>query len=180
MLRKKSSYAQRRLDTFIWSGVDRSGKKVSGEIEAHGPAFARGMLRKEGVITKKIRKKPREFLGKKIKPKDVAVASRQIATMLGAGIPVAQSYQAISKGIENSKLREMFNAIRADVESGTALSEALKKYPSQFDILYVSLVAVGERSGNLDDLMDKVAIYMENLEEIKETQKSCFETATLF
>ena len=87
--------------------------------------------------------------------------------MLGAGLPIAQSYKAIADGTDQPKIREIFSAIRLDVESGTALSEALQKYPRQFDALYTSLVAVGERSGNLDDLMDKVALYMENIEEIK-------------
>lgn len=171
MPKTNSAYPKKKLDTFIWSGKNRSGQRLSGEMEAYSPAFVRNTLRKEGVTAKTIRKKPKELFSKKIKPKDVSVASRQIATMLGAGIPVAQSYKAIADGIENPKLKEIFQAIRADVESGTALSEALKKFPSQFDNLYVSLVAVGERSGNLDDLMDKVALYMEDLEEIKSKVK---------
>ena len=163
--------AEKKLATFTWSGTDRRGKKVSGELEAQGPAFVRSTLRREGISAKTIRKKPKPLFSKKIKPKDISIASRQVATMLGAGIPIAQSYKAIAVGTDHPGIRDVFDRIRADVESGTNLSEALAKFPRQFDELYTSLVAVGERSGNLDDLMDKVATYMENLEEIKSKVK---------
>lgn len=163
--------AEKKLVTFTWSGTDRQGKKVSGELEAQGPAFVRSTLRREGISAKTIRKKPKPLFSKKIKPKDISIASRQVATMLGAGIPIAQSYKAIAVGTDHPGIRDVFDSIRADVESGTNLSEALTKFPRQFDELYTSLVAVGERSGNLDDLMDKVATYMENLEEIKSKVK---------
>ncbi len=162
---------QKPQTVYNWSGKNRQGQKVSGEMEAQGPAFVRSKLRREGINARTIRKKPKPLFGKKIKPKDISIASRQVATMLGAGIPIAQSYKAIAAGTDHPRIREIFGAVRADVESGTALSEALTKFPRQFDSLYISLVAVGERSGNLDDLMDKVATYMENLEEIKSKVK---------
>ncbi len=152
---------------YSWSGTDRQGKKVSGEMDAKGPAFVRAVLRRQGVIVKSVKKKPKPLFAKKIKPKDVAIASRQIATMLGAGIPIAQSYKAIAAGSDHAKIQEVFDTIRMDVEGGTNLSDALAKHPKQFDSLYTSLVSVGERSGNLDDLMEKIATYKENIEEIK-------------
>jgi len=161
---KKSEKAQ---EVFTWAGTDSQGRKVTGEMEAQGPAYVRSILRREGINPRSVRKKPKSLFSKKIKPKDISIASRQLATMLGAGLPIAQSYKAIAEGTDQPKVREIFGAVRLDVESGTALSEALQKFPRQFDSLYTSLVAVGERSGNLDDLMDKVALYMENIEEIK-------------
>ena len=152
---------------FVWSGIDRQGKKVSGELDSQGPAYVRSILRRQGISVKSVRKKPKPLFSKKVKPKDIAIASRQIATMLGAGIPIAQSYKAIAAGTDHPKIREIFDSIRVDVEGGTSLSEALAKYPKQFDSLYTSLIAVGERSGNLDDLMEKIASYKENIEEIK-------------
>jgi len=152
---------------FVWSGIDRQGKKVSGELDGQGPAYVRSILRRQGISVKSVRKKPKPLFSKKVKPKDIAIASRQIATMLGAGIPIAQSYKAIAAGTDHPKIREIFDGIRVDVEGGTSLSEALAKYPKQFDSLYTSLIAVGERSGNLDDLMEKIASYKENIEEIK-------------
>lgn len=152
---------------YSWSGTDRQGKKVSGEMDAQGPAFVRAVLRRQGVIVKSVKKKPKPLFAKKIKPKDVAIASRQIATMLSAGIPIAQSYKAIAAGSDHAKIQEVFDSIRMDVEGGTNLSDALAKHPKQFDSLYTSLVSVGEQSGNLDDLMEKIATYKENIEEIK-------------
>ena len=159
--------AEKTQQIYTWSGTDRHGNKVTGEMEAQGPAYVRSTLRREGINPRSVRKKPKALFAKKVKPKDISIASRQVATMLGAGLPIAQSYKAIADGTDHPKIREIFGAIRLDVESGTALSEALQKYPRQFDALYTSLVAVGERSGNLDDLMDKVSLYMENIEEIK-------------
>ena len=161
---KKSEKAR---EIFIWAGTDGQRRKVTGEMEAQGPAYVRSILRREGINPRSVRKKPKSLFSKKIKPKDISIASRQLATMLGAGLPIAQSYKAIAEGTDQPKVREIFGAVRLDVESGTALSEALQKFPRQFDALYTSLVAVGEQSGNLDDLMDKVALYMENIEEIK-------------
>jgi len=161
---KKSEKAR---EIFIWAGTDSQRRKVTGEMEAQGPAYVRSILRREGINPRSVRKKPKSLFSKKIKPKDISIASRQLATMLGAGLPIAQSYKAIAEGTDQPKVREIFGAVRLDVESGTALSEALQKFPRQFDALYTSLVAVGEQSGNLDDLMDKVALYMENIEEIK-------------
>ena len=124
--------AEKKLATFTWSGTDRRGKKVSGELEAQGPAFVRSTLRHEGISAKTIRKKPKPLFSKKIKPKDISIASRQVATMLGAGIPIAQSYKAIAVGTDHPGVLDVFGSIRADVESGTNLSEALAKFSKDY------------------------------------------------
>ena len=136
-------------------------------MEATNVQRARAVLRQQGVRVKRLRKKPKSLIAKRIKPKDISIATRQLATMLSAGIPIASSYAAIAKGSDHETIQEVFKAIQTEVEAGTNLSLALKRYPRLFDDLYTNLVAVGERSGNLDNLMEKIADYMENHEEIK-------------
>ncbi len=136
-------------------------------MEASNAQRARAALRQQGVRVKRLRKKSKPLIPKRIKPKDISIATRQLATMLGAGIPIASSYAAIAKGSDHEKIQEVFKEIQTEVEAGTNLSLALNRYPRLFDDLYTNLVAVGERSGNLDNLMEKIASYMENHEEIK-------------
>ena len=151
----------------MWTGSDRQGKPTGGELEISNAAEARSTLRRQGIRVKSLKKKSKPLFSQKLKGKDIAIATRQLAVMLNAGIPIATSYGAIAGGTDHPKIREIFTAIRTDVEGGTALSEALARFPRQFDNLYTNLVAVGERSGNLDNLMVEIANYMENLEEIK-------------
>ncbi len=151
----------------MWTGSDRQGKPTGGELEISSAAEARSTLRRQGIRVKSLKKKSKPLFSQKLKGKDIAIATRQLAVMLNAGIPIATSYGAIAGGTDHPKIREIFTAIRTDVEGGTALSEALARFPRQFDNLYTNLVAVGERSGNLDNLMVEIANYMENLEEIK-------------
>jgi type IV pilus assembly protein PilC len=153
--------------TYVWTGSDRQGKPTGGELEISSAAEARSTLRRQGIRVKSLKKKSKPLFSQKLKGKDIAIATRQLAVMLNAGIPIATSYGAIAGGTDHPKIREIFTAIRTDVEGGTALSEALARFPRQFDNLYTNLVAVGERSGNLDNLMVEIANYMENLEEIK-------------
>lgn len=136
-------------------------------MEASNAQRARAALRQQGVRVKRLRKKSKPLIPKRIKPKDISIATRQLATMLGAGIPIASSYAAIAKGSDHVRIQEVFKEIQTEVEAGTNLSLALNRYPRLFDDLYTNLVAVGERSGNLDNLMEKIASYMENHEEIK-------------
>ena len=136
-------------------------------MEATNAQRARAALRQQGVRVKRLRKKSKPLIPKRIKPKDISIATRQLATMLSAGIPIASSYAAIAKGSDHEKIQEVFKEIQTEVEAGTNLSLALNRYPRLFDDLYTNLVAVGERSGNLDNLMEKIASYMENHEEIK-------------
>ena len=156
-----------KTSVFLWIGVNTQGQPAQGELEATNVQRARAALRQQGVRVKRLRKKPKPLIPKRIKPKDISIATRQLATMLSAGIPIASSYAAIAKGSDHETIQEVFKAIQTEVEAGTNLSLALKRYPRLFDDLYTNLVAVGERSGNLDNLMEKIADYMENHEEIK-------------
>ena len=162
-----ASRKEKPTNTYVWTGSDRQGKPTGGELEAATPAQLRTTLRRQGIRVKSVKKKSQPLFSQKLKGKDIAIATRQLAVMLNSGIPIATSYGAIASGTDHPKIREIFNAIRTDVEGGTALSEALARFPRQFDELYTNLVAVGERSGNLDSLMEEIANYMENLEEIK-------------
>ena len=156
-----------KTSVFLWIGVNTQGQPAQGELEATNVQRARAALRQQGVRVKRLRKKPKPLIPKRIKPKDISIATRQLATMLSAGIPIASSYAAIAKGSDHEKIQEVFKEIQTEVEAGTNLSLALNRYPRLFDDLYTNLVAVGERSGNLDNLMEKIADYMENHEEIK-------------
>lgn len=163
-----------KLTTFIWEGVDRGGKSVKGEMEGTGTAQVNSQLRRKGINPKKVKKKPRAFsLGKpKIKPKDIAIFTRQMATMLTAGLPVVQSFDIVAKGSENASMRDLIVKVKNDVESGTNLTEALSKHPLYFDSLYCSLVGAGEQAGILDTLLEKIATYKEKIESIKGKIKS--------
>ena len=156
-----------KTSVFLWIGVNTQGQPAQGELEATNVQRARAALRQQGIRVKRLRKKPKPLIPKRIKPKDISIATRQLATMLSAGIPIASSYAAIAKGSDHETIQEVFKAIQTEVEAGTNLSLALNRYPRLFDDLYTNLVAVGERSGNLDNLMEKIADYMENHEEIK-------------
>jgi type IV pilus assembly protein PilC len=154
---------------FVWSGQDKGNRKASGEIEAQTLQAAKMMLRRQGVRIKKIRKqgKPLFSIGNTVKVKDIVFFTRQLATMIEAGIPIAQSLRGISLGHENAGVKALLGKIRTDVEGGTNLSSTLKKHPQHFSRLYTSLVAVGEESGTLDILMNKIAGYLEKIERIK-------------
>ncbi len=154
---------------FAWSGQDKGNRKASGEIEAQSVQAARMMLRRQGVRVKKIRKqsKPLFSIGNTVRVKDIVFFTRQLATMIEAGIPIAQSLRGISLGHENAGVKELLGKIRSDVEGGTNLSSTLKKHPQYFSRLYTSLVAVGEESSTLDILMNKIAGYLEKIERIK-------------
>jgi len=156
-----------KTSVFLWVGVNTQGQPAKGELEATNALRAKAVLRQQGVRVKRLRKKSKPLIAKRIKPKDISIATRQLATMLSAGIPIASSYAAIAKGSDHEKIQEVFKEIQTEVEAGTNLSLALNRYPRLFDDLYTNLVAVGERSGNLDNLMEKIADYMENHEEIK-------------
>ena len=163
-----------KLDRFTWEGVDRKGKVMKGEMEAASATFVSAMLRRQGINPKKVRKAPKPLftVKKKIKPKDVSVFTRQLATMVAAGIPIAQAFDIVGKGHENPTMRDLIASIKADVESGTNLTQALGKHPLQFDALYCNLVQAGEAAGILDTILDKIATYKEKIEAIKGKIKS--------
>ena len=155
---------------FVWSGTDRNGRKSKGEVLATSAAIARVQLRKQGVVAKSVKKKSKPlftFGAKKIKPADIAIFTRQLATMMKAGVPLVQAFDIVAEGTDHEKMRELIMAVRTDVSSGTGLAGALEKHPAHFDELFCSLVASGENSGTLEVMLDRVATYKEKTEALK-------------
>ncbi|WP_244858717.1 MULTISPECIES: type II secretion system F family protein [Lysobacteraceae] len=158
------------MPTFIWVGNDKRGMKMKGEQQAKTANALRAELRKQGITPTVVKPKPKDIFGgagKRITPKDIAVFSRQIATMLKSGVPIVTSMEIIAGGQKNPKMRDLVNTIRTDIESGSSLSESLTKHPVQFDELYRNLVKAGESAGVLDTVLDTVATYKENIETLK-------------
>jgi type IV pilus assembly protein PilC len=158
---------------FLWEGTDRYGKKVKGKSLANDEATVRADLRRQGVVPTRIRKQRKSmFSGRnKIKSGDIAIFSRQLATMLAAGIPLVQAFEIIGNGHENEAMQKLILSIKGDVEGGSALAEALAKHPLYFDDLFVNLVEAGEQAGALETLLDKIATYKEKTEAIKKKIK---------
>ena len=155
---------------FVWSGTDRNGRKSKGEVLARSAAIARVQLRKQGVVAKSVKKKSKPlftFGAKKIKPADIAIFTRQLATMMKAGVPLVQAFDIVAEGTDHEKMRELIMTVRTDVSSGTGLAGALEKHPVYFDELFCSLVASGENSGTLEVMLDRVATYKEKTEALK-------------
>lgn len=159
---------------FTWEGIDRKGKKMKGELEGASVAFINAALRRQGIKPTKVRKvaKPLFAMKQKITAKDLSIFTRQLATMLVAGIPIAQAFDIVGKGHENPSMANLINTIKLDIESGTNLTAALSKHPLQFDALYCNLVQAGEQAGILDDILDKIATYKEKIEGIKSKIKA--------
>ncbi|WP_298437152.1 type II secretion system F family protein [Ottowia sp.] len=156
---------------FEWEGKDRNGKIVRGETRAGGENQVQAMLRRQGVLSTKIKKR-RTRSGKRIKPRDIAIFTRQLATMMKAGVPLLQAFDIVGRGNPNASVTKLLGDIRADVETGTSLSAAFRKYPLYFNSLYCNLVEAGEAAGILEDLLDRLATYMEKTEAIKSKIKS--------
>ncbi len=156
---------------FEWDGKDRNGKQVRGEIRAAGENQVKASLRRQGVTPGKIKKR-RMRSGQKIKPKDLAIFTRQLATMMKAGVPLLQAFDIVGRGNANASVTKLLADIRADVETGTSLSVAFRKYPLYFDNLYCNLIEAGESAGILDQLLDRLAVYMEKTEAMKSKIKS--------
>ncbi|OYT92678.1 MAG: type II secretion system protein F [Burkholderiales bacterium PBB3] len=156
---------------YEWEGKDRNGKQVRGEIRAAGENQVKASLRRQGVTPTKIKKR-RMRSGKSIKPKDLAIFTRQLATMMKAGVPLLQAFDIVGRGNPNPSVTKLLNDIRTDVETGTSLSVAFRKFPIYFDALYCNLVEAGESAGILDQLLDRLAVYMEKTEAIKSKIKS--------
>jgi len=156
---------------FEWEGKDRNGKTVRGETRAVGENQVLAALRRQGIVPKKVKKR-RMTSGKRIKPKDIAIFTRQLATMMKAGVPLLQSFDIVGRGNPNASVTKLLNDIRTDVETGTSLSAAFRKNPLYFDSLYCNLVEAGEAAGILEELLDRLAVYMEKTEAIKSKIKS--------
>lgn len=162
-----------KLSTFAWEGIDRRGTRVRGEIQAASAAAAKDELRRQGIVPKRARKKRALFGGRggKISSADIAIFSRQLAAMLDAGIPLVQSLDIIGRGHDRPAMQTLLLGIKADIEAGTSLTEALSRHPLYFDPLYCSLVRAGEQAGVLDTLLDKIATYQEKTESLKKKIK---------
>lgn len=156
---------------FEWEGKDRNGKQVRGETRAAGENQVQASLRRQGVFPTKIKKR-RMRGGKSIKPKDIAIFTRQLATMMKAGVPLLQAFDIVGRGNSNASVTKLLNDVRMDVETGSSLSAAFRKFPLYFDALYCNLVEAGEAAGILEALLDRLATYMEKTEAIKSKIKS--------
>ncbi|MGI9236908.1 MAG: type II secretion system F family protein [Woeseiaceae bacterium] len=158
---------------FLWEGTDRNGKKVKGKSLANNEASVRADLRRQGVVPTRIRKQRQSLFsgGGRVETADIAIFSRQLATMLAAGIPLVQAFEIVGNGHENAAMQKLILGIKSDVEGGSALAEALAKQPLYFDDLFVNLVEAGEQAGALETLLDKIATYKEKTEAIKKKIK---------
>ncbi len=172
MAQSSTAIRSAQRDTpFLWEGKDKRGKVVKGKSLAKDEMALRAELRRQGVAPSKIRKQSGKVAGGKVKPEDIAVFSRQLATMLAAGIPLVQSFDIVGAGHEKPSMQRLILDIKADVEGGLSLHEALGKRPLYFDDLYVNLVEAGEQAGALESLLDKVATYKEKTEALKKKVK---------
>lgn len=157
---------------FEWEGKNSSGHKQKGMISSPSADLVKAKLRRQGIIPSKIKKKRKEFGGKqKIEAGDIALFARQLTTMMGAGVPMVQSFEIVANGMDNKSMRDMVNGIKAEVESGSNLTNALRKYPNQFDELFCSLTEAGEQSGTLETLLGEIATYKEKSESLKKKIK---------
>lgn len=159
----------KELETYNYKGVNRRGSKVDGEIKGTSVAEVKALLRQQGITPSGVKKKPKSLFGdgKKITALDIAIVTRQIATMLGAGVPLVQSIDLIATGSDNKSLRSLMQKISVKVQAGLPLSETLREHPKYFDELYCDLVKSGEASGSLDQIFDRLAIYKEKAEALK-------------
>jgi type IV pilus assembly protein PilC len=156
---------------FEWEGKDKNGKIVRGEMRAGGEAVVGASLRRQGILVSKVKKR-RMSGGRSIKQKDIAVFTRQLSTMMRAGVPLIQSFDIVARGSTNPNMTRLLTDIRSDVETGTSLSAAFRKHPLHFDALYCNLVEAGEAGGILETLLDRLAIYQEKTMAIKNKIKS--------
>ncbi|MGD8999963.1 MAG: type II secretion system F family protein [Granulosicoccaceae bacterium] len=175
------------MDTFVWEGKDKRGQKLKGETSGSTPALVKADLRRQGINPTRVRKKSKGVFGlggkkgKKITQGDIAVFSRQLATMMSSGVPLVQSFEIVGRGHDNPRMQDLLLGIKNDIESGSTLAESLAKQPLYFDELYCNLVQAGEHAGILEDLLDKIASYKEKVEAIKKKIKKAlfYPTAVL-
>jgi type IV pilus assembly protein PilC len=162
---------KKELTTFQWVGVSTRGKRLEGELNGANMALVKAQLRKQGITPSKVKRKPKPLFGfkskQKITPKDIALVTRQIATMLLAGVPLIQAIDMIGSGASNKSIGKLMESIGDEVKTGQPLSKALRRHPRYFDDLYCDLVASGEQSGSLDKIFDRVALYKEKSEALK-------------
>ena len=156
--------------TFLYKGTNKKGQPIQGEITGTSTAVVKAQLLKQGIIAKKVKPKPKALFSggkKKIKPADIAVFSRQMATMMKAGVPLVQAFEIVADGLDNPSMKELILNIRDDVASGTGFAPALRQHPRYFDDLLCDLVESGEQSGSLETMLDRIATYKEKTEALK-------------
>ena len=166
----KSRAAISQMETFTWVGIDKRGIKIKGEQISKNASLVKAALRQQGINPQIVKAKAKPLFGKSgssIKGKDIAVFSRQLATMMSAGVPMVQGFDIVAGGQSNPRMKDMLTNIKTDIEGGSSLNEALGKYPLYFDELYQNLVRAGESAGVLDTVLDTIATYKENIENIK-------------
>ena len=171
------------LEIFVWEGKDKRGTKMKGEQAAKNPNLVRAELRRMGITPTVVKPKPKPLFGsagKRVSAKEIAIFSRQLATMMKSGVPIVTSLEIIAGGQKNPKAKALFNALRADIEGGSSVYEALGKHPVQFDELYRNLVKAGESAGVMETVLDTIANYKENIESLKgKIKKALFYPATV-
>jgi len=156
--------------TYLYKGLDKKGNKIDGEIDGVSPAIVKAQLLKQGIRAQTVRKKPKPMFGgggKAIKPADIAVFSRQMATMMKAGVPLVQSFDIVADGLDNPRTKDLVMKIREDVAAGGGFASALRNHPKYFDDLFCNLVEAGEQSGALETMLDRIATYKEKTEALK-------------
>lgn len=157
-------------NVYVYKGTDKKGKKIEGEINGTSPAIVKAQLLKQGISAKSVNKKSKPLLGgrkKAIKPSDIAVFSRQMATMMKAGVPLVQAFDIVAGGLENPSMQALVMNVRDDVASGTGFAPSLRKHPKYFDDLFCNLVDAGEQAGALETMLDRIATYKEKTEALK-------------
>ena len=163
--------AQKTIKTYTynWHGVDMKGAKVSGELQSQSAAIVKVQLKKKGILPRRVSKQAQPLFGasKKIKPQDIAIFSRQMATMMRAGVPLIQAFDIIIEGTDNAALKSLIVKIRADVAGGGTFASALKAQPAYFDDLFCNLVEAGEQAGALETMLERIAVYKEKSEALK-------------
>ncbi len=155
---------------YLWQGFDKNGNKTKGEIPGASQALVKAQLRKQGIRPTKVKRKPKDLFGpkkQKITPGDIAVFTRQLATMMKAGIPLVQSFEIVGESLENASMKELVFSIRDDVASGNNFADCIRKHPRYFDDLFCNLVDAGEQSGALETMLDRLALYKEKSEALK-------------
>ncbi|MFA7282295.1 MAG: type II secretion system F family protein [Sterolibacterium sp.] len=167
----KTSKEKAAEATFAWEGKDKTGKLVRGEMRAISKTMVQAALRRQGVLVSKIKKQGMGS-GGKVTEKDIALFTRQLATMMKAGVPLLQAFEIVGKGASNAAVGKLLTDIKTDVESGSSLTQAFRKYPLYFDALFCNLVGAGEQAGILDSLLDRLATYKEKIQSIKGKIKS--------
>jgi len=156
--------------TFVWEGTDKQGRKAKGEISSLNPALAKAELRKQGIVAKKVSKKKAGLSlggGKAITPGDIALFTRQMSTMMRAGVPLVQAFEIVSEGVDKPKMAALIKEVRGDVAGGNSFAQSIRKHPIYFDELFCNLVDAGEQSGALETMLDRIATYKEKTESLK-------------